>query len=344
MRLSDYRPKNQLVTVETRIEKPRFPVIDFHNHLEGFIAPKLQKSHIPEIINNLESVGVRKYVDLDGGWGEEILQRHLEIFKDTDPERFLVFGGVDWSEWANKGNRFPEWAAGRLQEQSGWGARGLKIWKGFGLDVNDSNGKLVAVDDTRLEPIWQTAGELNLPVLIHVADPVAFFEPLDHNNERWEELTNHPDWHFPSPPYPPFLSIVNSMARVVQRNPNTKFIGAHVGWYAENLNWVGSLLERYPNFYIDIGARISELGRQPYTSKKFFSRFADRILFGTDAGPNPDYYRIYYRFLESEDEYFNYNPGDIPHQGRWQIYGLSLPNEILEKIYYKNAERILFDR
>ncbi len=197
------------------------------------------------------------------------------------------------------------------------------------------------VDDPRLESIWQTAGELGLPVIIHVADPVAFFDPIDETNERWEELGEHPDWAFTSPPYPPFLHIMDGLANMVARHPGTTFIGAHVGCYAENLEWVGALLDRCPNFYVDISARIGELGRQPYSARRFFLRYADRILFGSDMGPEPEAYRIIYRFLETEDEYFNYNTGPIPQQGRWYVNGLHLPNEILEKVYSRNAERIL---
>jgi predicted TIM-barrel fold metal-dependent hydrolase len=182
---------------------------------------------------------------------------------------------------------------------------------------------------------------LGIPVTIHIADPVAFFDPLDEYNERWEELHANPDWHFPSPPYPPFLTILEQFANLVTRHPRTTFIGAHVGCYAENLAWVGNLLDRAPNFYVDISARISELGRQPYTARRFFIEYADRILFGTDMGPDPEAYRIYYRFLETDDEYFNYGLSEIPGQGRWRIYGLHLPDVVLEKVYFQNAVRLL---
>jgi predicted TIM-barrel fold metal-dependent hydrolase len=207
--------------------------------------------------------------------------------------------------------------------------------------VKDHKGELVAVDDVRLEPIWQTAAELSIPVLIHVADPAAFFLPLDATKERWEELRAHPDWHFPSPPYPSFLTIMKQLAGLVAANPGTTFIGAHVGCYAENLGWVADMLDRYPNFYIDISARISELGRQPYTARRFFIENADKILFGTDLGPDLDSYRIYYRFLESDDEYFNYGSSEIPGQGRWSIYGLHLPDDVLKKVYQLNARNVL---
>jgi predicted TIM-barrel fold metal-dependent hydrolase len=182
-----------------------------------------------------------------------------------------------------------------------------------------------------------------LPVVIHVADPPAFFDPIDETNERWEELKNHPDWAFTSPPFPPFLHIVEGLASIVARYPQTTFIGAHVGCYAENLAWVGSLLDRCPNFNVDISARIGELGRQPYSSRSFFLRYPDRILFGSDMGPYPEAYRVIYRFLETDDEYFNYNAAPVPMQGRWHVHGLYLPDEILKKVYCLNAERILLN-
>jgi predicted TIM-barrel fold metal-dependent hydrolase len=217
----------------------------------------------------------------------------------------------------------------------------LKIWKGFGLTVRDHHGDLVKVDDPRLQPLWETARELDLPVVIHVADPVAFFDPLDETNERWEELVGHPDWAFTSPPFPSFLSIMDQLANLVARHPHTTFIGAHVGCYAENLGWVSTLLDRCPNFYVDISARIAELGRQPYTARRFFMHYSDRILFGSDMGPDVEAYRISYRFLESDDEYFNYDTGDVPLQGRWHVHGLYLPEDVLKKVYSENARSVL---
>ncbi len=343
MLLTDYYPRSVLVTKETALTKPHFPVIDAHNHLAEPFGGGWDKRPVAALLDVLDEAQVRLYVDLDGGWGEEILQRHLDYFKAAAPERFQIFGGVDWSAWPDHGDRFGEWAAGRLRLQAGWGAQGLKIWKPFGLHVRDQHGALVAVDDPRLDPLWAAAGELNLPVMIHVADPVAFFDPLDATNERWEELHAHPDWQFPSPPFPAFMTIMTQLANLVARHPATTFIGAHVGCYSENLAWVGQLLDRCPNFYVDFSARISELGRQPYSSRRFFLQYADRILFGTDLGPDLAGYRLYYRFLETDDEYFNYNPDPygIPGQGRWYIYGLYLPDDVLEKVYHRNARRVL---
>ena len=339
--LRDFLPRPALVTKVTSVVKPRFPVIDAHNHLgEGFGGGWIH-APISELIEALDEAGVRLYVDLDGGWGEDILNQHLDHFKKSVPERFMIFCGVDWSAWPQQGDHFGEWAAGRLRLQVARGAEGLKIWKPLGLHVRDQQGRLVKVDDPRLDPIWETAAELKLPVLIHVADPVAFFQPLDRFNERWEELLDHPDWHFQSPPFPPFLEIVEGFANVVRRYPQTTFIGAHVGCYAENLDWVGRLLDECPNLYVDISARLGELGRQPYRARRFFLRYADRILFGTDVGPNVEYYRLHYRFLETDDEYFNYNLGDVPGQGRWYVCGMYLPEDVLEKIYYRNALQAL---
>lgn len=340
MLLENYRPQPKLVTKTTHIAKPKFPVIDAHNHLFDDWGKKSAR----EIVDNLDEAGITSYVDLDGGWGEDILNRHLNQFKQPAPDRFHIFGGVDWSKWESLGDGFPEWAANRLKVQKERGAEGLKLWKNLGLQVRDQRGELVKVDDPRLFPIWQAAGELKLPITIHIADPVAFFDPLDETNERWDELGEHPDWAFPSPPFPPFLDIVNSFANVVARHPQTTFIGAHVGCYAENLQWVSELLTRCPNFYVDVSARIAELGRQPYTARRFFIQHADRILFGTDMGPDVDTYRIYYRFLETDDEYFPYHATPLPDQGRWNICGLFLPDDVLKKVYHQNAEKILLEK
>jgi predicted TIM-barrel fold metal-dependent hydrolase len=342
MKLEEFAPRSRLMTRTSLVEKPRFAVIDAHNHLSEQFGGGWDQRPLTQLLDLMDSAGIRELVDLDGGWGEPLLEAHLEHFKQPAPERFHIFGGVDWDRWAEMGNAFPSWAAARLRAQKERGAEGLKIWKGFGLQVHDQAGSLVDVDDQRLDPIWQAAGELHLPVVIHVADPVAFFDPIDETNERWEELGQHPDWAFTSPPFPPFMHIMEGLASLVTRNPGTTFIGAHVGCYAENLAWVGALLDRCPNFHVDISARIGELGRQPYSARRFFLCYADRILFGSDMGPYPEAYRVIYRFLETDDEYFNYNAAPVPLQGRWQVHGLFLPNDVLEKVYSRNAERILF--
>lgn len=337
LQLKDFKPLPKLVTPVTKITTPAFPAIDAHNHL-GEFGGGWDKRSAADLLRQLDSAHIIHYIDLDGGWGEDILDAHLKKFKQAAPDRFTMFGGPNWQLWSDDG--FGELSAERFRRQVARGAAGLKIWKDFGLHVKDHKGRLVAVDDTRLDPLWQAAADLNVPVLVHVADPVAFFDPVNTRNERWDELHAHPDWQFPSPPFPSFMSIMQAFARLVKRFPALTFIGAHVACYAENLPWVSRLLDDCPNLMIDFSARISELGRQPFSARKFFQRHQDRILFGIDAGPDLATYQTYYRFLETEDEYFNYGTAEVPRQGRWQIYGLNLPKPVLEKIYVSNAAKL----
>ena len=340
LRLAEFRPVSKLVCEKTTITTPHCKVIDAHNHLGPDFGGGWSEKSPRQLIDRLDEAHVETYVDLDGGWGEEILHQRLRKFKEVAPERFIFFGGPGWKNWPGDGDRFGELSAKRFRAQIARGAQGLKIWKDFGLHVRDEKGVLVRVCDQRLDPLWNAACELKVPVIIHVADPIAFFDPLDATNERWDELHAHPDWQFPSPPFPSFMSIMEDFATLVARFPNLKFVAAHVGCYAENLGWVAALMERCPNLYVDISARISELGRQPYSAKRFIEKYSDRILFGIDCGPLLTAYHTYYRFLETDDEYFSYGEGEIPQQGRWQIYGLNLPAQVLENIYYNNAAKL----
>jgi hypothetical protein len=337
--LSHFKPRPSLVVPQSGITKPSRKVIDAHNHL-GRFGGGWDERPASEFFAHLDQTEVVHYVDLDGGWGEDILEDRLRRYKEHSPERYRVYGGVDWAKWADEGSAFADKCAARFRAQVARGAQGLKIWKPFGLHVTDDRGMLAKIDDPRLDPIWAAAGELHMPVMIHIADPVAFFDPISPTNERWEELGANPDWSFPSPPFPAFMELLEAFANLIRRHPGTTFIGAHVGCYAENLAWVSNLLDECPNFLVDISARIGELGRQPYSARRFFQRHATRILFGTDAGPDLDSYGIYARFLESEDEYFNYGPGVIPGQGRWMIYGLNLPTKTLDQVYHDNAARL----
>lgn len=334
--LTDFRPKAALVTNETLLPGPSMPFIDAHNHLGRFGGGWDERS--PEdFFARLEANNCVHYVDLDGGWGEDILDDRLCRFKALRPDLYRVFGGVDWSRWPEEGLRFGEKSAQRLRGQAARGAEGLKIWKMFGLSVRDHTGALAKVDDPSLDPIWAVAGELGLPVLVHIADPVAFFDPIDNQNERWDELQAHPEWSFSAPSFPGFINILEDFANLVRRHPDTTFIGAHVACYAENLAWVSALMDGCPNLFIDFSARIAELGRVPYSARDFMLRHAPRILFGTDAGPDIDTWATYARFLETRDEYFSYSGEPVPPQGRWMIYGLHLPQDVLQAIYHDNA-------
>ena len=338
MLLSDYRPRAKLVTHQTLVDNPRYPVFDAHNHLELFEDRWIKDP--PALLAAMQECGVAAVVDLDGAWGEDLAYRALDLFKARAPHRFHIFGGLDFDEWPARGDRFGEWAARRVRAQAQRGVEGIKVWKTLGLRVTDQHGALVRINDPRLEPVWQAAEETGLKVNFHTADPVAFFDALDETNERWEELQAHPDWQFPSPPFPPFLSLVEDMLDVVRRHPLVTFIGSHVGCYAEDLGWVGNAFEQCPNFYIDISARLAELGRQPYTARRFFIQYADRILFGLDSTIRPHNYRPYYRFLETDDEYFPYSGANPPPVGRWNIYGIYLPDDVLRKVYWANAARL----
>ena len=341
MQLSEFRPVEQLVHKTTDLEKPKFPVIDAHNHLAEPFGGGWDKKPLAQLLDQMETAGITHYVSLDGGWGEDLFNHQIDNIKNKAPEKFSIFAGIDWTQWQQMGQKFVPWAVNCLKRQAKRGASGLKVWKDLGLHIRDEQGQRVDVDDARLGPIWQTAAEFGLPVLIHTADPVAFFTPIDHKNERIEELGAFPEWAFTPPAFPPFLHLMDRLENLIAHNPTTQFIGAHVGCYAENLGRVGAMLDKYPNYNIDFSARIGELGRQPYTSRKFFLHYSDRILFGLDMGPKVEGYRLYYRFLETDDEYFNYSTREIPTQGRWYIHGLYLPDDVLKKIYAENAQRIL---
>lgn len=334
--LTDFVPRPALTRPQTMMSGPSMPFIDAHNHLGAF-GGNWDEREPEEFFAHLEANNCVHYVDLDGGWGENILEDRLRRYKALRPDLYRVFGGVDWSLWAEEGQGFGEKSAQRLRAQAARGAEGLKIWKPFGLTIRDHEGALVKVDDPRLDPIWAAAGELGLPVLMHVADPVAFFDPIDGRNERWDELQAHPEWSFPSPPFPPFGEILDGFANLVRRHAGTTFIGAHVACYAENLAWVSALMDECPNLFIDFSARIAELGRVPYSARELMIRHAPRILFGTDAGPDVATWATYARFLETRDEYFSYSSDPTPGQGRWMIYGLHLPADVLRAIYHDNA-------
>ncbi len=325
---------------KTNVDKPKFPLIDGHSHLQLLGSYWMNRS-VEDLLDMMNKANVQAIVDLDGMQSEDMLFNHIEKFKTRAPDRFYHMGGIDWSKWEEKGNNFGDWAAKQIEKQVKMGASGIKIWKNLGLLIKDQKGELVKVDDTRLDPIFEVAASLKIPVYMHISDPVAFFDQPDRFNERIEELEEHPEWSYFGSQFPSFLEVMEQYANRILRHKKTSFIGCHVASYAENLAWVSSLLDECPNLSIDISERIGELGRQPYTARKFFLKYSDRIIFGTDQLPNIEWYRIYARFLETDDEHFNYCPNYPPRQGRWFIYGIYLPDDVLEKIYYGNLSRIL---
>ena len=333
-------PTPALVVPHTRVERPAFPAVDAHNHLSDEFGAGWFRRDPTELAAMLDRVGITTLIDMDGAWGADVLDQRLSVFKAALGPRYEVCTGVDWSRWREEGTSFGARAASRLEQDVERGAVGVKIWKPFGLEVVDHTGTLVPVDTEQLDEVWETAARLDVPVVVHIADPVAFFDPIDERNERTDELARHPERSFSGRRYPPFEALMAQFESLVSRHAGTTFVGAHVGCYAENLGWVGGMLERYPNFNVDIAARLGELGRQPYSARRFFMEHADRILFGLDDPSSDELYRTYYRFLETADEYFDYGVGERPGQGRWHIYGIDLPQDVLEKVYRTNAERI----
>jgi predicted TIM-barrel fold metal-dependent hydrolase len=347
LRLSEFRPRTSLRVPVHLVETPKYPVVDAHNHLGAAFGGEWADRSAAELVATLDASGVEAIVDLDGGQGEN-LSAEIDRWAAAGPDRVIVVAGLDPDAWASD-PAFGETEAAQLRDSVARGARGLKVWKTLGLRARDPDGRLVAVDDPRLDPLWMAAADLGIPVVIHIADPVAFFDPLDATNERWEELRGHPDWHFwptrpdddpDAPGVPSFDALLAAFERLVGAHPRTTFIGAHVGCAAEDLALVSRLLDEHPNLNVDIAARLGELGRQPYTARTFFLRYADRILFGADMGPDPAIYAIHYRFLETFDESFDYGTDRVPEQGRWQIHGIGLPDDVLRKVYRDNARRL----
>jgi predicted TIM-barrel fold metal-dependent hydrolase len=342
MLLRDYKPRTALSTNDTTPERARYPVIDVNNQLGKFnyrtfrLDPDQEWNvrDIPAALAIMDEMNVRCVVNLAGGWGD-MLQQNIERYKYPYPDRFCIFTNIDW-ERVDESNFGEKWAK-ELEKSVRAGAQGLKVYKTLGLRIRDSSGRLLTPNDERFDPIWETAGVLKIPVLIHCSDPVAFFEPLDAYNERYEELVERPDWLFNGKDFPRFMDLIERFLNLVENHPGTNFIGAHVMSYAENLGFVSQALKRYPNMYVDMTERIAELGRQPYTARQFLIQNADRILFGSDYPPDRAIYRTNFRFLETDDEYFEYGR----NQGRWRIYGVNLPDETLSKIYNKNASRLI---
>lgn len=332
--LRDFHPKTMLHVPVHDVTRARFPVWDVHNHVND--ARGIGERIPPEqLIHSMDKENVAKIVILTGGWGGS-LQRVLDKMVKPYPDRFIVFTQIDWSQLHDA--NFSREAVAHLDDAVRRGARGLKVLKDLGLEVRDNGGKLLRVDDPRLDPVWEECGRLGIPVAIHTSDPEAFFTPLDQKNERYEELKTNPTWSFYGHGFPSKQELLDERNRIIERHPRTTFIALHVANWPENLDAVSAWLDRYPNMMVEFGAREAELGREPRRAAQFFQDYQDRILFGTDAEPVEKMYQNYFRWLETDDDYFDY--WGYPGQGRWKIYGLGLPDGILEKVYHLNAERV----
>jgi len=331
--LRDFKPASMLHVPAHNIDKAKFYVIDVHNHIndaEGI------EDHMPpeQVVAIMDATNVRTVVILTGMWRDK-LQHVLDEMVKPYPGRFMVFTQIDWSKIDDP--NFSAEMVKQLDDSVARGARGLKVLKDLGLGVRDKSGKLLAIDDPRLDPIWEEAGRLHIPVFIHSGDPEAFFRPTDATNERYEELKEHPDWSFYGHDYPSLEALLEARNRVFARHPCTTFVSLHMGW-PENLDWVDAMLKNHPNAMVEFGAREAELGRQPKRTRELFLKYPDRVMFGTDNQITDTLYRNIFRWLETSDEYFDY--WGAPSEGRFKIYGLGLPDDVLKKIYHENAERL----
>ena len=361
LRLVDFQPKSMLHVSQTQVPRSRYPVIDIHAHL-GWTTRSDKGVAVGEevtlLITPAEALAVmdrkniRAMVNITGGTGKG-LERSIQAFDRAAPGRFFTCAEPSYGQFQDA--KYPQIQADAIGTAKRAGAKGLKVLKTLGLYLREgtTTGPLVKVDDKRFDPMWEACAAHDMPVWIHISDPEAFFLPIDRFNERYDELGHHPDWSFHGGDFPSFRELMEARDRVFARHPKTRFLALHVGHDAENLAFVSESLDRFPNMTVELGARIGELGRQPRTARRFFDKYQDRILFGTDAVPPPDgehypqqvfkdeLYEIYYRFLETEDEYFDYAPAPVPPQGRWCIYGVGLSDPILKKVYHDNGARML---
>ncbi len=329
MDFEEYNPTSTLVVPGKEITKAKFPFIDVHSH-----QFRMATQDLSDLIEDMDEMNMAIMVNLSGGSGDKIKNIVANI-NEHYPNRFVVFANVDFNGVGSE-----DWTENTLKQLEidvARGAKGLKIYKSLGLRNKDVEGKRLAIDDERLDPIWAKCGELNIPVLIHAADPKSFWDPMDAKNERWLELKTRPNRKRSATNPAPWEQIIAEQHHIFKKHPNTKFINAHMGWFANDLGKLGDLLEEMPNMYVGIGAIIAELGRQPRNAHAFFVKYQDRILFGKDSW-QPKEFPTYFRVLESNDEYFPYYK---KYHAFWAMYGLDLPDDVLKKVYYKNALKLI---
>jgi len=345
--LDQFRPRSMLRVETHQPPGAKFPCVDVHTHPRFRLLHS--KKRLDEFVKIMDEQNIAACVSLDGRLGAEF-EEHAKYLWTQYRDRFVIFANVDWmgsgkpddpASWDCQRTDFGRHTTEQLAEAKRMGASGLKFFKQFGLGYRNPDGSLIRIDDPRWDPIWEACGKLGLVVIIHTADPAAFFLPIDAHNERWEELHRHPDWSFYGEDFPSRDELLEARNRVIGRHPETTFIGAHMANNPEDLARVGEWLDQYPNLYIEIAARIAELGRQPYTARRFFLKYADRIMFGTDGPRSRARLLPHWRFLETFDENFPYAENPFPPQGLWNIFGIGLPDDVLRKVYYGNAMRVI---
>jgi hypothetical protein len=331
--LSDYAPRPHLAVPRSDVNRAKFPVINAHAHFR-----RSARRTPEEMVAIMDACNIQTAFDMDGGMGGE-LDEEISRFPQAHEGRFLILAsfwfGQQISDWDYFGKQVQA-----LEQAKAQGGRGIKIWKNLGLWTRDENRRLIAIDDPRVDPLWAKAGELHLPILIHLADLQANFDPLDRFNERYEFLKKDIDLAYQGPKAPSPLTLLSQFEQVVSRHPETTFILAHVGNRTDDLRRAGELLDRHPNLFMDISARANELGRQPSSARAFFLKYSDRLLFGTDGNPDEKIYRGYFRVLETDDDFFDDPRWPRPEAGRWKLYGLRLPDAVLRNVYHDNAAQL----
>lgn len=367
--LDQFRPRSMLKVAEHDVPRAKFPVVDVHTHPQVRLEKPLDAPQgaskdaskgdsrravvspdaVDAFVRLMDEQNIAVCVSLDGGLGTK-LEDHQRLLWTKHRDRFAIFANIDFkgrgqqdqpATWDCNQPGFVERTVEQLRAAQALGVSGLKFFKEFGLGVRNADGSLATIDDPKWDPIWEACGRLKLVVLIHAADPLAFFEPIDATNERWEELRRHPDWSFHGPQWPKHADLLAALLRVVKKHRQTTFIAAHVANLPEDLSTVGRWLDENPNLHVEIAARIAELGRQPFTAREFLLKYADRVMFGTDGPRTADRLKLHWRFLETRDEYFPYAETPFPPQGFWRIYGVALPDDVLRKLYYENAVRLI---
>lgn len=326
----EYNPKSTLVVPEHPVTRAKFPFIDIHNHQQNSIGPE----RVDKLIGEMDGLNMQIMVNLSGGSGDWF-KRSTETFKTRYPNRFALFANFTFIDI--DAPDYPERVAATLENDIKGGAQGLKIFKNFGMDLKDSKGQRPHVDDPRWDKAFQVCAKYKVPVLIHTAEPRAFFDPLDKNNERLLELTTIPGRRRPPERYPPWQTLMDEQHALFRRHKNVNFINAHLGWYGNDLTKLASLMDSMPNMHTELGAVLYELGRQPRHARAFFLKYGDRVLMGKDTY-NAAEYHVYFRVLETADEYIEYYRR---RHAFWRLYGLDLPDDVLKKVYYKNALKLV---
>ena len=325
----DYRPRTTLVVEQHPVPKAKYPVVDSHNHTT------INATNIEPLVKEMDALNLRVLVNLSGGSDPAAVKQKVDFIRASKyPDRFRVFANVDWN--GADGPGWAEKAVANLEASVKNGAIGLKIAKNLGLSSRRTDGTRLHVDDPVLKPVWDACARLNIPVIIHTADPQEFFSPPDLKNERWLELSLFGDRRHYLPGNPAFQELIGERDRMYAANPKTRFIGAHFDWYGHNLGKASQQLDKLPNLVLEVGAVLYDFARQPRAAREFFIKYQDRVLFGKDSYAASEF-PYYWRVFETNDEYFDYYRN---YHAFWKLYGMGLPDDVLKKLYYKNALRV----